>query len=444
MAGDSTETFTYTIVDATGTPDTADLALTVADVNRAPVAESRTVWLPDDSGAPGDPLLIAAPGDADGDSLTVTITATPGEGTVRYDSTGGGAWVALAQGVQSTVLTQAQFASLVYQPDNDGAAEDLVLNYSVSDGVATTAAAVTIHTLLGPGISVAGIAEPDTIYGTAAADTLSGGAQADVISAGAGNDLLDGGAGNDRLLGGDGADTLIAGGGNDSIAGGNGNDLITVGSGMAVVDGGAGTDLLDLSAATGGVTITLVQGGTDTTSDLSSTGLGVVTYRNLEGVVGSNGDDLLTGSGSADVLRGGAGNDTLIGGSGNDTLIGSAGNDAIDTGAGNDRVVYVVLANVLDTAANGIDGITGFDADAAGGQDAIDLTQLFDSLGPAFATAAARQAAVQWNVIDAITAQLQLDLDGAPGSEYTVASVALTASTTANLDTTADLVVGGT
>src|SRR5882724_4370489 len=444
VAGDSGETFAYTIVDATGTSAGADLVVTVDDVNRAPLAESRTVWLPDNVGAPGAALLVAAPGDPDGDTLTVTVTATPAEGVVHYDSTGSGSWVALTQGAQGTVLTAAQFASLTYQPDNDGAAEDLTLTYTVDDGTTTTAAAVTIHTLVGSGINVAGSGEPDTIYGTSGADTLAGGAGADLISAGAGNDQLDGGSGNDRLLGGDGADTLTGGGGNDSIAGGNGNDSIHLGSGMTVVDGGAGLDLLDFSAATGGLTFTLVQGGTDTTSDLSAAGLGIVTYRNMEGVVGSSADDLLTGSGSADILRGGGGNDTLIGGSGNDTLTGGAGNDLIDTSAGNDRVVHLAAASVLDTAANGTDSITGFDADAAGGgQDVIDLTQLFDSLGAAFATAAARQAAVQWNVIDATHADLQLNLDGAPGNEYTIAVVTLAASTTANLDTTADLALGG-
>ncbi|HZF34808.1 MAG TPA: tandem-95 repeat protein [Candidatus Angelobacter sp.] len=444
VTGDSGETFAYTIVDATGTSAGADLVVTVDDVNRAPLAESRTVWLQDNVGAPGAALLVAAPGDPDGDTLTVTVTATPAEGVVHYDSTGSGSWVALTQGAQDTVLTAAQFASLTYQPDNDGAAEDLTLTYTVDDGTTTTAAAVTIHTLVGSGINVAGSGEPDTIYGTSGADTLAGGAGADLISAGAGNDQLDGGSGNDRLLGGDGADTLTGGGGNDSIAGGNGNDSIHLGSGMTVVDGGAGLDLLDFSAATGGLTFTLVQGGTDTTSDLSAAGLGIVTYRNMEGVVGSSADDLLTGSGSADILRGGGGNDTLIGGSGNDTLTGGAGNDLIDTSAGNDRVVHLAAASVLDTAANGTDSITGFDADAAGGgQDVIDLTQLFDSLGAAFATAAARQAAVQWNVIDATHADLQLNLDGAPGNEYTIAVVTLAASTTANLDTTADLALGG-
>jgi hypothetical protein len=121
---------------------------------------------------------MAAPGDPDGDTLTVTVTAAPAEGIAHYDSTGGGNWVALPQGAQGTALTAAQFASLTYQPDNDGAAEDLTLTYTVDDGTTTTAAAVTIHTLVGSGIDVAGSNEPDTIYGTSGADTLAGDADA--------------------------------------------------------------------------------------------------------------------------------------------------------------------------------------------------------------------------------------------------------------------------
>ena len=70
-------------------------------------------------------LHVAPPTDADGDTLTITVAATPLEGFVSFDATGSGNWVALPEGPQSQVLTAAQFASLVYQPDNDGVAEDL-------------------------------------------------------------------------------------------------------------------------------------------------------------------------------------------------------------------------------------------------------------------------------------------------------------------------------
>jgi hypothetical protein len=78
-----------------------------------------------------------------------------------------------------------------------------------------------------------------------------------------------------------------------------------------------------------------------------------------------------------------------------------------------------------------------------GGQDVIDLTALFNALGTAFDTNAERVAAVQWNVVNATTAQLQLNLDGQAGFEYTIAAVNLTSSTTADLDKTTDVVLGG-
>src|SRR5262249_15496769 len=209
------ETFTYTIVDGSGTPATASLVFEVAAVTYPPIAESRAVWLPDDSAAPGAALHVSPPSDADGDTLTITIVSTPLEGFVSFDSTGFGNWVSLPQGAPNQVLTAAQFATLVYQPDHDGVAEDLTLGYTANDGTATTPDTVTIHTLTGTSITVDGGSQPDTIYGTTNNDLLNNNDNADFISGGAGNDRIDGGSGNDRLFGGDGADTLIGGGGND-------------------------------------------------------------------------------------------------------------------------------------------------------------------------------------------------------------------------------------
>jgi Ca2+-binding RTX toxin-like protein len=72
-------------------------------------------------------------------------------------------------------------------------------------------------------------------------------------------------------------------------------------------------------------------------------------------------------------LTGTAGGDSLVGGAGNDTITGGAGDDTISGGGGNDAVLYT---NTLD----GADIIQGFDGDASGGQDVLDLDALFDSL----------------------------------------------------------------
>ena len=57
-------------------------------------------------------------------------------------------------------------------------------------------------------------------------------------------------------------------------------------------------------------------------------------------------------------MNGGAGNDSITGGAGNDTLIA--------TGAGFDVLVFA--------PGFGADTVTGFDANATGGQDLIDIT----------------------------------------------------------------------
>ena len=149
--------------------------------------------------------------------------------------------------------------------------------------------------------------EPTTITATggAGADTLNAAgltsAHGIVASSGGGNDTLNGGAGNDTISGGDGADILGGGAGNDGIRGGAGNDTI---------DGGAGADLLDLSDGTAGIFFVLTNGSVDTLVGLSTIGLGTDdTYKNMEGVIGTNFNDTLNGSANDDVLIGGGGTD---------------------------------------------------------------------------------------------------------------------------------------
>ena len=113
-------------------------------------------------------------------------------------------------------------------------------------------------------------------------------------------------------------------------------------------------------------------------------------------------------------VSGGDGNDTLSGGAGNDSLLGGSGNDKIDGGAGNDEVVLgegrqrcpdsAALGNDARWSAasattpspaapaatssttrhvlDGHDTVIGFDGNAAGGQDVLDLSGLLrQSLG---------------------------------------------------------------
>ncbi len=261
----------------------------------------------------------------------------------------------------------------------------------------------------------------DTITGDGNANVLNGGGGNDTLNGGAGDDTLTGGAGNDTLngdagidtvlesgnvnftltnttLSGNGADTLsgieqvtLTGGalantldasaftvgtvtldgaaGNDTLTGGTGNDTLIGGAGNDTLNGGAGTDTV---VESGNVNFTLtntslVGNGTDTLSSIEQvllTGGGAANTLNASAFTA--GVVTLDGAGGNDTLTGGTGNDTLIGGTGNDTLTGGAGNDTLIGGAGTDTFGFAL--------GFGTDLITDFDANAAGGQDLLNVS----------------------------------------------------------------------
>ncbi|WP_278247628.1 beta strand repeat-containing protein, partial [Teichococcus deserti] len=235
---------------------------------------------------------------------------------------------------------------------------------------------------------VEGTANADTITGgISTADlTLRGNAGDDILTGGEGNDLIEGGVGNDTIYASLGEDTIRGGDGNDTLSyasldGGDedidihvdlvegtvrkhgdgslydsftgiekivatqNNDYFYMGSGAIEIDGGEGFDTVyynRVDEAQNGVTISL---------DRVVTGDGIAAghkFTNIEGVVGSDGDDWIIGDVTADedyregvnnrfeggdgddILDGGFGNDTLQGGRGNDVLIGGEGNDTAD------------------------------------------------------------------------------------------------------------------
>jgi predicted extracellular nuclease len=118
-----------------------------------------------------------------------------------------------------------------------------VLDFTLDDGVNTTAFTITV---------TVGTDDPESLTGTAGADVLIG-LQGDDSLAGLGDgDLLCGGNGNDILAGGDGVDTLEGARGNDVLnggalddvlRGGQGNDSLTGGSGADAFSGGPGVDV---------------------------------------------------------------------------------------------------------------------------------------------------------------------------------------------------------
>jgi len=156
------------------------------------------------------------------------------------------------------------------------------------------------------------------------------------------DDVIDGLGGDDFINGNAGNDTLSGGAGDDVIVGRNGDDLISGGAGADILKGDHGFDTVDYSDSGEAVDVRLYRGtqrGGDAEGDI---------LRTMEGVIGSEFDDLirgddgkdvtLDGRGGADVLVGYDGDDTLYGGDGEDRLIGDEGNDFLQGGAGSDII----------------------------------------------------------------------------------------------------------
>jgi Ca2+-binding RTX toxin-like protein len=216
------------------------------------------------------------------------------------------------------------------------------------------------------------------------ADQLIGGSGNDFISGGVGIDKLSGGTGDDHIVGdgdtdpfthgSDGNDLVEGNSGGDILYGDNGDDVLIGGADQDQMFGGDGDDIIRPGDATGALTIGSdeVLGGdgvsealdangkvigfdiidfSDNTVrpngvffDLSNQGNPAVAINGIpvqvpsfqiEGVIGSAGDDTLIG-GSDHVDA--AGNDVVdddwvIGGSGNDTLQGGGGDDVIIGGS---------------------------------------------------------------------------------------------------------------
>ncbi len=197
--------------------------------------------------------------------------------------------------------------------------------------------------------TVFGTSNADFIRGDGKANTLSGEDGDDVVLGGEGNDVINGDAGNDNLFG-EGGDDVINGGtgddfltgdiGDDVLNGGDGDDKVFGGQGgNDVLDGGVGFDTAFFDDATAGVSVDLRR-----TDAQNTGGSGVDTLVDIEGLFGSDFDDVLIGKATGSTLGGGRGNDLLLGtGAGNDRLLGGQGDDTLSGGAGQDTADYSAL-----------------------------------------------------------------------------------------------------
>jgi Ca2+-binding RTX toxin-like protein len=216
------------------------------------------------------------------------------------------------------------------------------------------------------------------------------------LQGGAGDDSLDGGAGNDNLLGDSDNDTLNGGAGTDTLSGGLGNDTYIVDGKDVIQDKGIGSDI-------------------DTIQASISIDLNLAPLADIEGVRLTGGGGLsATGDGGDNLLVGNTGGNKLTGNGGDDTLQGGGGNDTLDGGPGNDIFLYT-------SKLDGKDVINGFDGDATGGQDVLDLDALFDSLAVDTELRDDRIALTD----KGSSVEVRVDVDGNPanGAEFLVATL---------------------
>jgi Ca2+-binding RTX toxin-like protein len=131
---------------------------------------------------------------------------------------------------------------------------------------------------------------------------------------------IDTGDGNDRLVGGTGPQTLSAGGGDNRLFGGPGNDTLFARTGKDAFHGGPGFDTMTYEGGehnAPGVHITI-----DGVADDGLPGENDNIDRDVESVVGSEGDDVLIGNHGRNRLEGSLGDDTIRGLGGRDSLDG--------------------------------------------------------------------------------------------------------------------------
>ena len=304
---------------------------------------------------------------------------------------------------------EAPVGSVTLQDFFTNNAANLVDRVEFSDAYATTTLAGGVINL--QLYSLGGTLRDNNYFGVGGNDTLVGTSMSESFHPGTGNDSVDGGGGFDdqvvyrgdvpagitvnmalasgqvtndgsggvdtlvnidSIVGTDFADTMT---GSDTfrvgLHGGDGNDTLTGGAFITDLEGGAGNDTLTGGA---GFAYAVFWGSNEgvTASLLSQSSyapsLGTDNWIGIDGIGGSDFNDMLTGDNN--------GNNWLYGNGGNDTLAGLGGNDQLDGGDGFDTADYSAATGpvTVNLGTNSSSGAAGNDT----------LTTIEAVLGSAF------------------------------------------------------------
>ena len=326
-----TITFSYTVTatDNSGATATDTVSFTITGTNDDPVA-ANDLWVISTNTTARFTTSALNDFDLDGDHLTYQLPTLTNDGRVL------------------TLNPDGTISYMSASGDADKTDDDF-FDYTVTDGITSVTARVYV----------------DWVNANSGFDLAT-----DYV-----NDLgpytaawLDAGGGPDEVTGGEGLDFFIGAGGNDVLIGGLNGDVLRGGDGNDEIDGEGGpddVDLIDFSDATGGTGITflLVQSSSNTVFVSGLSSLDTDTYRNIEGVIGTNFNDTLGGSSSADVLIGANGKDTLTGNAGADKLTYRAPAESL-VGANRDVVTdFEVGTDKIDLSAMDAKTQVGFSGD---------------------------------------------------------------------------------
>jgi nitrogen regulatory protein PII-like uncharacterized protein len=136
--------------------------------------------------------------------------------------------------------------------------------------------------------------------------------------------------------------------------------MILGSAGADTLDGGAGLDTADFSDKSVAVSVVL-NGSTD--AIVAVGGVAEDTIRNIENLIGGDGNDFFTGDAADNIFRGGAGADTLDGGAGSDTADYSDKSESVVAALHGASDTTVMVGGVVEDTIRNIENLIGGSGD---------------------------------------------------------------------------------